>query len=512
MQPVPLEHFALVLHPEDNVAIAKHTIEAGTVLAWRNQTITVKETIPAGHRVALWDLPLGTPVKQYGQPFGISLGIHQGEGVWRERLEHRLPEREIKPASKSVPPQYLPDEQIPRWQGFRRPDGRVGTRNYVLVVPTSMCASTEALQIAWRAEMLLWSPDEYPNVNGVVALPHNKGCGCPDGTPVEITMKVLARYIEHPNTAAALVIQLGCEKTNLDAFRQYIEPLADKKPVRFLSIQDGGTQVTVRKGLEIVGEFLELANQCRRESVPASQLVLGVKCGGSDTFSGITANPALGHAADLLIRSRGTVLFTEVPEIFGAEHLLMERARDEQVAQQIWEAVEWFRQYVARFGYDLDENPSPGNLAGGIVNIIVKSLGAIAKAGTSRIEGVIGYADPPPGNGLYLMQGPGYDQESTPGLVAAGAQIVGFTTGRGTTIGNAIAPVVKISSNTATYKRMLSDIDINAGEILDGSATVEQVGQLIFDELLRIASGKPCKAELNGHREFQLWAVEGISL
>ncbi len=510
---IPLEQVALVLHPEDNVAVAKVPIEAGTILLWQGQPLQVKELVPVGHRLALTDLPAGTPVKQYGQPFGISQGIKQGEVITRDRLEHRLPPRTIAPASKNAPPDYLPEEQIPLWHGFRRPDGRVGSRNYVLVVPTSMCASTEALQIALRAEMLLWSPEEFPNVSGVVALPHNKGCGCPSGTPVEMTMKVLARYIEHPNVAAAVVIQLGCEKTNFAAFRRYMEPLVDKKPVRFLGIQKcGGTQATIRKGLDIVGEFLEIANQCQREPVPASELILGVKCGGSDAFSGITANPALGYAADLLIRCRGTVILTEVPEIFGAEHLLAERARDEAVAQQILDAVEWFRHYVATFGHDLDENPSPGNIASGLVNIIIKSLGAIAKAGTSRVEGVIDYADPPPGKGLYLMQGPGYDQESTPGLVAAGAQIVGFTTGLGTTIGNAIAPVVKIASNTATFERMRSDLDINAGVILDGTASVEEVGRTIFDELLRVASGKPCQAERNGHREFQIWAVEGISL
>jgi len=510
---IPLEQVALVVHPEDNVAVAKTEIAAGTCVVWKGRAIEVRENISPGHRFALWDLPPNTPLRQYGQPFATSLGIRVGERVKRENISDKLPERTVVPASKNEPPDYFPENQIPIWQGFRRSDGKFGTRNFVLVAPTSMCSSTEALQIAFKAEALLWSPEEFPNVSGVVAIPHNKGCGCPLGTPVEMTLKMLARYIEHPNVAAALVIELGCEKANLEAFRKFIEPLSEKKPVKTLSIQEcGGTQATIRKGLEIVGEFLELANKFEREPAPASELVLGVKCGGSDAFSGITANPALGYAADLLIRCRGTVIITEVPEIFGAEHLLAERARDEEVARQIFEAVEWFRKYVGVFGHDLDENPSPGNIEGGLVNIAVKSLGAIAKAGTTRVEGVIGYADIPQGKGLYLMQGPGYDQESTPALVAAGAQIVGFTTGRGTTIGNAIAPVIKIASNTPTFERMKSDIDINAGSILDGEATIEEVGKQIFDELLKIASGKPCKAELNGHREFQIWTVEGVSL
>lgn len=512
-KPVPLDQVALVVHPEDNVVVTKTDIAAGTIVSWEGREIEIRESIPTGHRFALTDLPLGTLLKQYGQPFATSLGISVGERITRERVSDELPPRTVIPASRNAPPDYLPDHQIPTWQGYRRSDGKFGTRNYVLVAPTSMCSSTEATQIATKAEVLFWSPEKFPNINGVVALPHNKGCGCPLGEPVEMTLKMLARYIEHPNVAAALVIELGCEKANLNAFRKYIEPLSEKKPVKTLSIQEcGGTQATVRKGLEIIGEFLEIANQFQREPTPASELTLGVKCGGSDAFSGITANPALGFAADLLVRSRGTVVMTEVPEIYGAEHLLAERAKDEEVAKQIFEAVEWFRKYVGVFGHDLDENPSPGNIEGGIINITVKSLGAIAKAGTTRIEGVIGYAEVPPGKGLYLMQGPGYDQESTPGLVAAGAQIIGFTTGRGTTIGNAIAPVVKIASNTAIYERMKNDLDINAGLILDGEVTIEEMGKRIFEELLAIASGKMCKAELNGHREFQIWTVEGVSL
>ncbi len=511
--PVPLGQVALVVHPDDNVAVAKTGIAADTVVIWNGRFIELKEAIPPGHRFALLDLPEGAPVKQYGHPFATSLGVRVGERITCQRIVNELPPRSVIPASKNAPPDYFPDEQIPTWQGYRRKDGQFGTRNYVLVVPTSMCASTEAFQIAMRAELLLWSPEEYPNVNGVVALPHNKGCGCPDGTPVEMLMKVLARYVEHPNVAAALVIQLGCEKTNLTAFGKYMEPLVDKKPVRFIGIQEcGGTQATIQRGLEIVGEFLERANQHSRQPASASELILGVECGGSDGFSGSTANSALGHAADLLVRSRGSVILSEIPEIYGAEHLLAERAKNEKVAQKILDAVDWFRRYVGVFGHDLDENPSPGNIEGGLINIAIKSLGAIAKGGTTRIEDVIGYAEPPKGKGLYLMQGPGYDQESTPGLVAAGAQIVGFTTGRGTTIGNAIAPVVKISSNSETYRRMESDMDINAGTILDGEETIEQVGERIFRELLKVASGKPSKAEQNGHREFQVWTVEGVSL
>ncbi|MCX7642956.1 MAG: UxaA family hydrolase, partial [Armatimonadetes bacterium] len=263
---IPLKQVALIVHPEDNVAVAKTEIAAGTKLTWREREIEIREAIPKGHRFAIFDLPPQTPIKQYGQPFATSLGIRVGERITCERIKNELPPRAVVPASKNAPPNYLPDDQIPTWQGYRRNDGKFGTRNYVLVVPTSMCSSTEAVQIATKVEALIWSLEEYPNVNGVVALPHNKGCGCPLGTPVEITLKMLAHYIAHPNVAAALVIELGCEKANLEAFRKYIEPLCEKKPVKTLSIQGcGGTQATVRKGIEIVGEFLELANQFRRE-------------------------------------------------------------------------------------------------------------------------------------------------------------------------------------------------------------------------------------------------------
>ncbi|MCS7223534.1 MAG: altronate dehydratase family protein [Armatimonadetes bacterium] len=510
---LPLDQVAVVVDRSDNVAVAKKFLAAGLILSLNGRPIVLKKSVPAGHRFALRAIPAGAFVRQYGQPFAISRGIEEGELVSRENIEGQIPGRQASLASQNEPPSYFPEFCQPVWQGYRRADGQVGTRNFILIAPTSMCASTEAFQISVQAELLLYDPEKYPNVSGVTAIPHTRGCGCPDGTPVEMVLKILSRYIEHPNVYGALVLELGCEKTNLNALHRFLGGLHDKKPIKTLSIQGcGGTKATIKKGLDVVGEWLEDANRCLRQSVGANELILGVKCGGSDGFSGITANPALGYAADLLIRHRGTVLFTEVPEIYGAEHLLAARAKDPEVGQKVLEAVQWFRAYVGTFGHDLDENPSAGNIAGGLVNIALKSLGAIAKAGTSRLEGVIGYGDLPPGKGLYLMQGPGYDQESTPGLVASGAQIVAFTTGRGTTIGNAIAPVLKIASNTETFRRMENDLDINAGGILDGEETIEQVGERIFQAILNVASGQWTKAEINGHREFGLWTVEGVSL
>jgi altronate dehydratase len=244
-----------------------------------------------------------------------------------------------------------------------------------------------------------------------------------------------------------------------------------------------------------------------------SELILGVKCGGSDGFSGLSANPSLGRAADLLVRSGGTVLITEVPEFCGAEHILAQRARDRKTGEDVYQMVDWYKEYAAKFGTVLNENPSPGNVAGGLLNITIKSLGAIAKAGTTRVEGVTGYGELPQGHGLWLMQGPGYDQESTPGLVAAGAQVVVFTTGRGTTIGNAIAPVVKLSSNTPTFQRMSRDLDLNAGGVIDGTETIDEVGARVFEHVRRVASGEvQAFAERTKHREFGIWAEQSVSL
>jgi altronate hydrolase len=259
--------------------------------------------------------------------------------------------------------------------------------------------------------------------------------------------------------------------------------------------------------------MLPEVNRIAREEVPISELVLGVKCGGSDGFSGISANPSLGRAADLLVQSGGTVLITEVPEFCGAEHILANRARDYKTGRAVYEMVDWYKEYASKFGGVLNQNPSAGNKVGGLINITIKSLGAIAKAGTTRVEGVVGYAETPVNRGLNLMQGPGYDQESTPGLVAAGATVVVFTTGRGTTIGNAIAPVIKLASNTPVFERMSNDLDLSAGGVVDGTETIDEVGQRVFEHLARVASAEVlAKAELHKHREFQFWAEQTVSL
>jgi altronate hydrolase len=543
MQTLPIDQVAIIVDAaNDHVAVAKEELPARTMLIMPGgEQFALQGDIRPGHRFAIAAVPAGEWVRQYGQPFAISRGLRKGDPVDGNSVENSVPH--IRPEEIKVSPPILPPWQgpLPTFAGFHRPDGQVGTRNWVLIVPTSMCSSHEAATIAAQAEFSgLYSRESYPNVDGVAAIPHTRGCGCPDfipgGTPahrftsvVEATMRLLAAYIAHPNVGAALLIDLGCEKTNLSAMQRYLAPdtggrvskPADLsavygKPVYSLSVQScGGTRATIRRGLELLPDLLERANATSRAPAPVSALALGLKCGGSDAFSGLTANPALGHASDHLVRAGGVSIITEVPEFFGAEHLFAGRAASRMVAEDIYGAMDRYRDYVSRAGHSMAENPSPGNKEGGLINITIKSLGALAKGGTAPVMGVLDYGEhyrQRKERGLFLMYGPGYDQESVPPLVAGGCQIVCFTTGRGTGIGSAIAPVIKIASNSPMYRRMQDDMDVNAGAVIDGSASLEEVGQQIFDEIIAAASGRWVKAEENGHREFTIWSEEGISL
>ncbi len=517
--PRPLAQCAIVVSPHDNVAVVKQQLAAGDVVAFPDgRTLPITGEVTPGHRFATRAIPAGTFVLQYGQPIGTSKGINSGDPVSHANMANEVPlVRELPAELHNAPPVYVPDAQRRRFGGFARENGRVGTRNFVLIVPTSMCASHEAQQIATIAEFTLWSRARFPNVDGVVALPHNKGCGCSDGSNLDVMLRTLANYADHANVGAVLFMDLGCEKTNLSLVERHLKQrggLSTGKPVQWLGIQEcGGTQAAIQQGLDAVAAMLPVVNQATRSAQSVEHLVLGVKCGGSDGFSGLSANPALGHAADLLVQHGGTVLITEIPEFCGGEHLFAARCKDAATAREVFEYVDWYKAYAAKFGTKLDENPSPGNVKGGLLNITIKSLGAMAKAGTTRVEGCTPYAWPPAGRGLHLMQGPGYDQESTPGLVGAGAQVVVFTTGRGTTIGNAIAPVLKLASNTPIFQRMSRDLDLDAGTIVDGKETIAQVGARVFDHVIRTASGEVlARAEETKHREFQFWAEQSVSL
>ena len=514
----PVSDYAIIVSPDDNVAVVKtETVEGLTLTLPSGGSVTVKRVVPPGHRFATREIAAGDFVRQYGQPIGTSLGIAAGEWVTHDNMTDDVPVVRNLPDDLHTPaPDYFPVEQVETFMGFRRADGRVGTRNFVLIVPTSMCASHEAVQISMMAEFMHYNREKYPNVDGVVAIPHNKGCGCQDGSTLDVMMRTLSNYADHPNVGGVILIDLGCEKTNLSFVEKYLtkrdKPI--QKPVFKIGIQDvGGTQAAIELGLREVAKMLPEVNQCTREEFPVSELVLGVKCGSSDGFSGISANPALGYCSDLLVKSGGTVLLTEVPEFCGAEHILANRAKDSATGRKIYALVDWYKEYASKFGAVLNQNPSTGNKAGGLLNITIKSLGAIIKAGTTRIEDCVEYAETPKGRGINLMQGPGYDQESTPGLVASGATVVVFTTGNGTTIGNAITPVLKLASNNRVFEKMANDIDLSAGSVIDGTESIAEVGTRVFEHVRRTASGETlAKAEVLKHREFQFWAEQTVSL
>ena len=515
---LPIGEYAIIVDARDNVAVVKTETRENLRLALPDgKVVETKSAVPPGHRFATRAIPAGEFVCQYGQPIGTSLGIIAGEWITLENMSNDVPIVRDLPEDLHLPPtEYFPIEERGTFQGFRRADNRTGTRNFVLVVPTSMCASHEAAQISMMAEFLYYKREKFPNVDGVVAIPHNKGCGCQDGSNLEIMLRVLANYADHPNVGGVVLIDLGCEKTNLSKVEKYLlkRELSFNKPVAKIGIQEiGGTQAAIERGLKEVEAMLPIVNEARREEISISELVLGVKCGSSDGFSGLSANPALGRAADLLIKSGGTVLITEVPEFCGAEHILANRAKDAETGRAIYRMIDWFKDYASKFGGVLNNNPSPGNIKSGLLNITIKSLGALAKSGTTRVEGVCEYAEAPKSRGLNLMQGPGYDQESTPALVAAGATVVVFTTGNGTTIGNAIAPVIKLASNNRVFERMNRDIDLSAGGIIEGTETIETTGERVFEHIKRVASGEmQTKAEENKHREFQFWAEQTVTL
>ena len=508
---------ALVVCPEtDNVATALEPIRRGQPVAVGDATLAADDDIAPGHRIARVDIPSGEPVLAYGQPFGLSRGVHVGQEVSSQRVDDRLPETDYAPCTAAVPTDYLPDDHVPTFDGYVRADGRVGTRNYVLVVPTSMCAAHEAREIAEHGDRVMWTRQRYPTVDGVVAATHGTGCGCTGGPNVGLLMRTLAGSIDHPNVGAAVVIDLGCDRANLQVFKQYLGGRLDQfgKPVELITIQEvGGTRRAIERGIERLGRLIEHAAGARRETCAASRLVLATECGGSDGFSGLSANPATGACADHLVRCRGSVVLGEVPEMCGAEQLLTRRCRTPELAERLLEYSQWWKRFGQVYGTGPLDNPSPGNRAGGLVNIYLKSLGAVSKGGTTRVEDVVHYSERVTRPGLTLMQTPGYDQESVPGMVAGGATVCAFTTGRGSTAGNVICPVIKVASNTPMYQRLREDMDINAGTVLDGVETVDQVGRRLFQIVLDTASGRiqTC-SEQHRHREFAVWLYEGMSL
>jgi altronate hydrolase len=495
------ENSVIHLHPADNVGVARVPLAAGTELRVDGASVVALDAIPAGHKIAVRAIAAGAMVERYGQSIGrateaIAAGRHvhtHNLGFEELALAYEFPAVEAALPRRAEEPTFL---------GYAREDGRVGTRNYIAVVAASNCAAHTAELIAesYRDETL------PPNVDGVVAFPHGEGCGHAFGPDVDQLRRTLSGVLVHPNVSAAVILGLGCEVNQID---HYLGPDGPRHGrLAGLTLQDsGGTRGAIAAARREIARFIEQAEAERRTPAPASKIVLGLNCGGSDSFSGITANPALGFCSDLLAELGGTPVLAETPEIFGAEHLLVRRARNREVAEKLLRCIREYKRYLSRFEGSFDDNPSPGNKAGGLSNILEKSLGAVAKGGTSRMMEVYEYAERIASPGFAFMNTPGYDPVSLAGLAAGGCNLIAFTTGRGSAIGFPTVPVIKIATNTATFSRMRENMDVNAGRIADGDATVQQVGREIFDLVLESAAGRQTCAERMGHKEFVPWRI-----
>jgi altronate hydrolase len=492
------------LHPNDDVVIARVEIPAGTLVA--KEDVRALGAIPAGHKLAVRAVAQGEPVRRYDQIIGFaSRAIQPGEHVHVHNLAMGEFERDYAFCADARETSYF--DTPATFMGIVRDDGRVATRNYIGILTSVNCSATVARMVADHFRNNL---HDYPNVDGVVALTHKTGCGmASEGEGMELLRRTMTGYAQHPNFHAVLNIGLGCEANQINFWLSAAKLRRSDKLQAFTIQEKGGTAKSVRDGIARIREMLPEANKVRRQPVPASHLVLGLECGGSDGYSGISANPALGAAADLLVRHGGTPMLSETPEIYGAEHLLTRRAVTRDVGEKLLARIRWWEDYTRRNGNEMNNNPSPGNKAGGLTTILEKSLGAAAKGGTTKLVDVYEFAEKVTAKGFVFMDTPGYDPVSVTGHVAGGANIVCFTTGRGSVYGCKPAPSLKLATNSRLFQHMEEDMDVNCGTIVDGSETVEQVGERIFSLILETASGKKTKSEQLGfgEDEFAPWVV-----
>jgi len=513
----------LRLHPADDVAVATRPLAAGTQVVGEGvqRPIGIIEAIPAGHKVALVSIAEGAPVRKYGQVIGFAdADIAAGAHIHTHNLTVRDFERDYAFCVDARPIDLYPPEQRRTFHGYLRPDGRVGTRNYIAVISSVNCSASVSQYVAARFRTDAFRRD-FPHVDGVIAFTHKGGCGVQPGEPLEILQRVLVGMALHPNVFGYVLIGLGCEINQIDLITRNFGldsqdriRLSEARP-SFLSIQEiGGTARTVEAAVEAVSRLLPAANTKRRSMQPLSRLILAENCGGSDAHSGITANPALGVASDTLIRHGGTSVLAETPEIYGAEHLLTRRAISRAVGEQLIDRLRWWEDHVRQFRASIDNNPSWGNKQGGLTTIYEKSLGAVAKGGQAPLSAVYRYAEQVnltgEAPGLCFMDTPGYDPVSMTGLVAGGCTVGVFTTGRGSVYGCKPVPSIKVATTTALFERMPDDMDLNAGTILDGTETVAQVGERLFETILAVASGEQrTKSELAGvgDEEFAPWML-----
>jgi len=504
----------LKLHDADSVVLARVTAVAGTVWSspdgWPD--VVARERIEMGHKMAIRPIARGETIFKFGQPMGFATqAIQAGDWVHSHNVAMVELTRDYQFCEETRP---LPAAIQPRtFQGYRRADGRAATRNYIAIVTTVNCSATSSKYIVNAFDQKILK--EFPNVDGVIALTHKGGCSFEfGGSDHRQLARTLAGYARHANIGAYMVLGLGCE-TGQASFLdeqyglvQLGNSVPTAQPPMIINIQDlGGVAKTVKRGIEVLTELLPEVNKVQRVPIPVSEIVLGTNCGGSDGYSGVSANPALGVASDLLVSHGGTSILAEIPEIYGGEHLLTRRAVSRQVGEKLVERIRWWEDYAAKFGATIDNNPSVGNKAGGLTTIFEKSLGAIAKGGSAPLSAVYEYAEPVTEKGLVVMDTPGNDPASVTGIVAGGANVVVFTTGRGSCFGSKPAPTIKVSTNTSTWSRMQDDMDMNAGVILDGERTVQQMGEEIFEKIIAVASGEKTKSEAQGigDEEFAPW-------
>ena len=496
------------LHAADDVVIARQQLVGGTKLM--DENVTVVGLIPPAHKVATRAIAKGAPVKRYNQIIGFaSRDIAPGEHVHLNNLQMGAFDRDYAFGVDVKPTQFLTPPAT--FKGIVRPDGRVATRNYLGILSTVNCSATVARGIAshFTRERLA----AFPSVDGVVALTHGSGCGMDThGEGMQLLRRTLGGYAKHPNFAGVLMVGLGCEANQISALLG-AEQLKEGPLLRTYSIQDtGGTARSIARGIALIEEMLPHANDVVRKPVPASHITVGLQCGGSDGYSGITANPALGAAVDLLVRHGGTAILSETPEIYGAEHLLTRRAVSRAVGEKLVSRIKWWEEYTTREKGEMNNNPSPGNKAGGLTTILEKSLGAVAKGGTTNLVDVYEYAEPVTAKGFVYMDTPGYDPVSATGQVAGGASMIVFTTGRGSAYGCAPSPSLKLSTNTPLWVKQEEDIDLNCGEIADGTAAVDEIGERLFRLMLETASGQRTKSERHGYgqSEFVPWYLGAV--
>lgn len=497
----------MLLAPGDNIVVATQSIPRNAVLDGHN--ITANHDTPQGHKIAIRPIQSGAPILKFETVIGYAAqDIAAGDWLHSHNIKFDAVDKDYAFARDYVPTQILPPDQRAQFMGIQRANGQVGTRNYIGLFVTVNCSATVARKIANyfdEERMLAW-----PHVDGVIPFIHDSGCGMElTGEPMDLLRRTLAGYVRHPNMVGALVLSLGCERNNLAQFFEE-QGLAESKMLKTITMQQvGGTARAIAEGKTAVREMLDEANTVRRTLCSAEHITIGMQCGGSDGLSGLSANPALGAAADILVRNGGTAILSETPEIFGVEHLLTRRARTQDVGRKLVERMDWWLDHTKGRDTQINGVVSPGNQAGGLANVLEKSLGGAKKSGSTGLMEVYRYGEPVTQKGLVFMDTPGFDPVSATGQIAGGANLICFTTGRGSCFGSYPSPTIKLASNTPMFTTMVEDMDINCGTVIDGEQTIDELGQEIFDRILEVASGLQSKSEALGvgEEEFAPWPI-----